>query len=416
MVPGSTFSPLGYRPYAIVWLSAMTSQFGNAIQGVGAQWLMTAIDGRADMVALIFTATTLPMVALALVGGAIADLYDKRKIMLSAQIGVAVASFMLGLLAWLGLATPWILILFTFLLGIGLAFFQPAMNASVPILVPRSEISGAIGLNVMGFNVARTLAPALGGIVVAVTGAFAAFIVSAVFFLLAAGVLFGWRPPQVQRTVSGLRGMLPAIAAGLRTMRGMPQLRAIAVRSFAFPACGAAAWGLMPLIARDLVGGGPERFGMLLGALGLGALLGSAASHEFRRRFRPEGLTRTAAVVLGAMTILIATRPGLSVTLAAIIVYGAFWVQALSGFGVSTQIWSPRLLLGRITSVMSIAVWGGLALGAWFWGYLAEHIGTALSIGISGAMLFAVAAIGFFMPLPRNDDAPDDTLPPTHHA
>ncbi len=399
MATGTTFSPLSYRPFAFVWMSVMASHFANSISGVGAQWLMTSLDGRADMVGLIHSATTLPIMFLALIGGAIADLYDRRRIMLTAQISVACISLVLAWLSWNGLATPWLLIGLTFALGTGIAFFQPAVNASIQVLVPRSEVSGAIGLNVTGFNVARTVGPAVGGAIVAAGGAFAAFAVSAVFSLVAAGILFAWKAPAFERTITGLRSVFPAIVEGLRAVRDTPQLRSIAIRSFGFTFCGTSIWGLMPIIARDIVGGGPERFGILLGALGLGALIGSALSHEFRRRFSPESLTRTAGIVFATMILIIVARPGFTVTMIVLVVGGAFWVQALSGFTVSAQLWAPKALIGRITSTVSVTTWGGLGVGAWFWGRMAEIVGTPYAIGASAVALALVVAFGLIMPL-----------------
>lgn len=416
MAPGTTLSPLGYPLFAVVWLSVMASHMANSIQGVSAQWLMTAMGGSADMVGLIHTATSLPVMLLALIGGAIADMYDRRTVMLAAQLSVAVSSVLLALLAYNAWATPWLLIGLTLVVGTGMAFFQPAVNASIQLIVPRSEVSGAIGLNVTGFNVARTVGPAIGGAIVAAGGTFVAFIVSAVFSVISASILLNWRPPVAERSVAGLSAMLPAIAEGLRTVRDKPELRAIAVRSICFSFCGAAIWGLMPLVARDLVGGGADRFGMLLGALGLGALIGSVFSHEFRRRFTPEWLARTAGGVFGVAAIVIAMRPGLVPTMAVLVVGGAFWVQALSGFTVSAQIWSPRHLIGRITSTVSVTIWGGLALGSWSWGHIAETYGLAACILWSGVAMLGVVGLGFAMPLPRNDLAPDTAGAPATSA
>lgn len=411
MSPGSTLSPLTYRLFVVIWLSIMATQFGNSIQGVGAQWLMTAIDGRADLVGLVHTALTLPVMLFALVGGAIADMYDRRTVILAAQLAIAAVSIVLAAVAWWQLATPWLLIGLTLVAGVGMAFLQPAVNASIPALLPRSEISGGVSLNITGFNAARAIGPALGGVIVAAGGASAAFVVSAGFALLAAVILAGWRPPLPERAGSaGFSGVLPAIAEGVRAVRATPQLRSIALRSFGFTLCGTAVWGLMPLVARDIVGGGPERFGMLLGALGLGALAGSLASHEFRRRFTPEGLARTAALVFGTMAIVIALRPGFAVTLMLLAIGGGFWVQVLSGFTVSAQLWSPRHLVGRVSSIVTVMVWGGLALGAWLWGLFAEAFGMVACIAGSGLALFGVAAVGLVMPLPRNDLAPDASV------
>jgi MFS family permease len=178
--PGSTLSPLSHRLFLTLCLASLAGYFGNAIQSVGAAWLMTALDGRADRVALVQTAIQLPIMLLALVGGAVADLYDRRRVMLAAQTGIAFASALLAALAWEGLVTPWLLLSLTFALGIGTAFYNPAAQASLGATVPRPELAGAASLHILGFNVARTLGPALGGALVAFGGAVAAFVCNAI--------------------------------------------------------------------------------------------------------------------------------------------------------------------------------------------------------------------------------------------
>lgn len=397
--PGSTLSPLSHRLFLTLWLASLAGNFGNAIQSVGAAWLMTALDGRADRVALVQTAVQLPIMLLVLVGGAVADMYDRRRIMLIAQAGIALLSGVLALLSWEGLVTPWLLLALTFALGVGTAFYNPAAQASIGATVPRGELAGAVSLNILGFNVARTLGPALGGGLVAVGGVFAAFAANALACLVAASTLLFWRTPEPEARPARSR-IHKAMAEGLRCVRDIPALRTIGARAAAFTLAGGAVWALMPLVARDLTGGGAQAFGLLLAALGLGAVIGAAVSHEVRRRFGNEAILRAASLVFGAACLIVAARPGFALSFVALVAGGAFWVQALSGFGVAAQLHAPRHAVGRVTAAISTVVFGGLSLGAWAWGHVAEAIGMAGAVAASGAAMMLVAGLGLLLPMP----------------
>jgi MFS family permease len=397
--PGSTLSPLGHGLFLTLWLASLAGNFGNAIQSVGAAWLMTGLDGRADRVALVQTAIQLPIMLLALVGGAVADLYDRRRVMLAAQAGIALLSALLAVLAWEGLVTPWLLLSLTFALGMGTAFYNPAAQASIGATVPRPELAGAASLNILGFNVARTVGPALGGALVAFGGAVAAFTANAIACLAAAATLAFWRLPAREAPAQRQR-VHNAIAEGLRCVRDLPALRAVIARALAFTLAGSAIWALMPLVARDLTGGGPQAFGLLLAALGLGAVLGAAVSHEIRRRFRHETILRAASLVFGAACLTVAARPGFALSFAVLVAGGAFWVQALSGFSVAAQLHAPRHAVGRVTATATMTVFGGMAIGAWLWGHVAESFGLASAIAGSGAAMVLVAMLGLALPMP----------------
>ncbi len=408
---GSTFSSLSHRLFLILWVTSLTGNVAHAAQSVAAQWLMTQIDGRADMVALIQTAISAPVMLLALVGGAVADVYDRRRVMLVAQASLAGISVLLALLSYQGTVTPWLLIALTFATGVGIAFYNPAAQSSIGRVVPREELAGAVSLNILGFNVARTLGPALGGAVVALGGIFAGYLGSALAFLAAAVLLYFWKPQFEREGPKSGSHIFAAMAAGFRCIRETRELTAVAARAFAFTLCGSAAWALMPLVARDLTGGGPEQFGMLLGALGLGAVIGAAFAHEVRRRFTGEVLVRTAGVIFGAGCLIISARPGFAVTFAVLVLGGAGWVQALSGFSVAGQLWAPRAVVGMVTATVSTMVFAGLALGSWAWGYLAEITSVAAAIAGSGIAMILIGALGLVLPLPRNADAPSHGTP-----
>jgi len=400
---GSTLSPLAHRLFLTLWMASLAANFGNGIQSVGAAWLMTALDGRADRVALVQTAIQLPIMLLALAGGAVADMYDKKKVMLAAQAGVALLSALLALLSFEGLVTPWLLLALTFALGIGTAFYNPAAQASIGATVPRPELAGAASLNILGFNVARTLGPAIGGGIVAFGGPFAAFAANALACLAATGTLAFLRLPAEPGDARERMGIHRSMAEGLRVVRDLPALRAIVARAACFTLAGSAVWALMPLVARDLTGGGPQTFGLLLAALGLGAVVGAAVSHEVRRRFSHEHILRAAGLIFGAACMIVAARPGFAASFVVLAIGGAFWVQALSGFSVAAQIFSPRHAVGRVTATSTTVVFGGMALGSWIWGHVAAGIGLQAAIAGSGAAMVLVAGLGLALPMPEHE-------------
>ncbi|MGZ8337175.1 MAG: MFS transporter [Allosphingosinicella sp.] len=401
---GSTLSPLGHPLFLTLWIATLTANFGNLVLAVGVQWQMTAIDGRADMVALVWSAMSLPMLLLSLLGGAIADQYDRRLVLMTAYGLTAAVSVTLAWLAFEGLATPWLLIGATFALGVTTAFYTPATQASIGSVVPRGELAGAASLNILGFNVARTLGPAAGGAIVALGGPMAAFLCNLVACLAAVSILAFWHPPRPEPRPGA--SILRSMTEGLRVVRDRPELKSIVLRALSFTVAGSAAWALMPLVARDLIGGGPEQFGLLLGALGLGAVIGAAAAHEVRRRFDGETLVRTAALVYGAACLVVATGPGIAISFAVLVVGGAGWVQALSGFSVAGQVWAPRALVGRVTATVSTMTFGGIALGSWLWGRVAESAGVATAVAGSGGAMILVVLLGLVLPMPGLPHAP----------
>jgi len=384
----------------LILVGSLLSNFGNAIQSVGAAWHLTALGQPADVIALVQTALNLPIMLLALPAGAWADMFERRTIMLAAQVAMFGVSLLLALLALAGAASPVVIIGLTALLAVGVACFNPAMAATIGGIVPRAELAAAVSLNILSFNVARSLGPAIGGAIVALGGAAAAFIVNALSYLMVILVLWRWRPapgPQAER-----RRLLPVIAEGFRFARGSPQIRTIMVRAFTFTATGAAAWALMPLVAEDLLAGGSAVYGLLLGALGLGAVLGAASSTWFRARFSAEAITRAAGIIYGLGSIGVACRPGFVPMLLLLVMAGAGWVQALSGFSVAGQLWSPRAGVGRIVAMVSSLTFGGIALGSWLWGHFAQSHGVANALFASGAAMIVLPLIGLILPMPAH--------------
>jgi len=401
MTGSTTLSPLRYRIFLLILVGSLLSNFGNAIQSVGAAWAMTAAHQPADVVALVQSATNLPIMLLALPAGAWADMFDKRLVMLAAQCAMFLLSVGLALFAFMGIQSPLVVIGLTALLACGVACFNPALAASIGGIVPRAELAAAVALNILAFNVARSLGPALGGGIVALGGAEAAFVANALSYLAVIVILWRWRPQE--RAPAERRPLGAVIAEGFRYAMASREVRAILLRAVTFTATGSAAWALMPLVAADLLHAGSVTFGLLLGALGLGAVVGAASATWFRTRFSAEAIIRAAGIVYGIGCVGVSLAPPLPVMLALLVLSGAGWVQALSGFSVAGQLWSPRAIVGRITAMVSSLTFGGIALGSWLWGHFAEGHGVAAALLFSGLGMIVLPLIGLLVPMPRHE-------------
>jgi len=396
----TALSAMRYPIFRRVWFASASSNFGGMIQSVGAAWLMTSIATSADMVALVQASIALPIMLFSLVAGAMADNFDRRRMMLGAQLFMLLVSVALAVCAWLGVITPWLLLSFTFLIGCGAAFNAPAWQASVGDMVPRAELPGAVAFNSMGFNIARSVGPAIGGAIVAAAGAAAAFAINAVSYIALIVVLARWRPTPRPRLLprEALGG---AMAAGVRYVAMSPAIRAILGRAAVFGLGASAVMALMPLVARDLIAGGPLTYGLLLGAFGVGAIAGAMASTRVRDLLSTEGLVRCACIVFAMAAAIAATSTLLLLTMAALMLGGAAWVLALSTFNVTVQLSTPRWVVARALSLYQMAAFGGIALGSWLWGFVAEHGDVRTALHAAALVMVACALLGLWTPLAR---------------
>ena len=396
----SALAPFQQPIFRAVWLASLAANFGGLIQSVGAAWLMTTIGATADLVALVQTSTTLPIMLFSLAAGAIADNFDRRKLMLASQIFLLGVSVALTLCSYFGLLTPWLLLSFTFLVGCGTAFNGPAWQSLVGEMVPRSEIPAAIALNSMGFNIARSVGPAVGGLIVATAGAFAAFATNAVSYIGLIVVLARWRPSNPPRLLPP-ETLGTAMAAGLRYVAMSPNIGVVLLRGAIFGSTAVAVQALMPLIARDLIQGGSLTFGVLLGAFGIGAIVGAFLSHRLRETLSIEWLVRSAFIGFAICAAIAGSSTLLPVTMIAMIIGGASWVVALSSFNATVQLSAPRWVVGRALALYQMATFGGMALGSWLWGAAAAELGVANALLLSAVLLIAGAAIGLRYALPE---------------
>lgn len=389
----STLAPFRHRVFATLWWASLASSFGGLIQTVGASWQMTLIAPAPDQVALVQAVGALPFFFLSLVAGALADNYDRRLIMLASQVLALLASIALALLAFFGTITPASLLWLTFLIGCGAAAFAPAWQASIGEQVPREVIPSAVMANAMGFNLARSIGPAIGGVIVAAAGAVAAFLINAVSYIGLIVALQRWKLPKPARDLPP-EPLGSAIAAGVRYVRLSPNLTAIMIRAVLFTVPITAVPALMPVVARDLLGGGAPTYGILLGGFGFGAMLGALSSAAFRTRFSSDALLLGLCAVATLSMLAISQSPWAVTTLLAHVVAGFVWTLSLATFNIAVQLSSPRWVTGRTLAMYQTFAFAGMAAGAWLWGHLASAVGlrSALAIaGVSSLITFAVA-------------------------
>ena len=391
--PVSALSPLQYPIFRRVWSANLVSSLGGLIQSVGASWMMISLAQSADMVALVQASVTLPIMLLSLIAGAMADNLDRRKVMLGAQSFMLVASAALSICAWTGVLTPWLLLTFTFLIGCGGAFNQPAWQATVADMVPRAELPGAVALNSMGFNLARSVGPAIGGAIVAAFGAAAAFAVNSLSYVALISVLARWRlPADPQRMPRESLGI--AVTVGIRYMAMSPAIATVLLRSAAFCIGASAVMSLMPLIAKELISGGPLTFGALLGGFGVGAVGGAVVTARLRKMWSTEVIVRSATIGFGIAAAGAALSTHVVLTMAALSLAGASWVLALATFNVAVQMSAPRWVLARALSIYQMSAFGGLAAGSWLWGIVATHAGLRITLLLAAAIILFGALLG----------------------
>ncbi|HSP90149.1 MAG TPA: MFS transporter, partial [Vicinamibacterales bacterium] len=388
----ATLAPFEHRAFALFWWASLASSFGSMIQTVGAAWLMATIAPSPNQVALVQTANALPYFFLSLFAGALADTRDRRSIMLVSQVLALLASVALAVVALAGGITPSLLLALTFLIGCGAALFAPAWQASIGDQVPRAQIAPAVMANAVGFNLARSVGPAIGGVIVAAIGAAAAFLVNAVSYIGIIATLLWWRPKR-------LPGDLPpeplgaAMAAGLRYVSLSPHLLAILLRCTLYTIPIAAVPALMPIVARDLLGGGAATFGILLGGFGVGAMLGALSSATLRHRFSSDTLLRILSALAFVAMIGIGQSRWASVTLLAHVLAGSVWTLAFANFNIAVQLSSPRWVTGRMLATYQTIAFASMALGSWWWGEFAHAMGLREALTTAGvASLLSLAA------------------------
>jgi MFS family permease len=401
-------APLRHGVFRRIWLASLVSNLGILIQGVGAAWAMTQMTSSADKVALVQTALMLPVMLISMPAGAIADMHDRRVVAL-VSLGIALSgATTLTLLAWFGLVTPNILLALCFVVGSGMALFGPAWQASVSEQVPAETLPAAVALNGISYNIARSFGPAIGGIVVATSGAVAAFAVNATLYLPLMVVLFLWNRTSEPSRLPRER-LNRAMVSGVRYITNSPSIKIVLTRTLVTGIIGGSVSALMPLVARDLLHGGAQTYGIMLGAFGMGAVFGALNIGEVRRRMSGEAAVRACAISMAGAIAAVALSTNAVLTALALVLAGAVWMLAVALFNIGVQLSAPRWVAGRSLAAFQASIAGGIAVGSWGWGHLTDLAGVETALLVSAGLMLLSPLLGIWLRMPRvgarNEDA-----------
>ncbi|MCJ2188590.1 MFS transporter [Novosphingobium beihaiensis] len=395
----STFSPFRYPVFRAIWTANLFSNLGSTLQSVGAAWLMTELTPSHQLVALVQASATVPIMLLGVFAGAIADNFDRRRVMLAAQVGMLTVSAVLAALTYAGLITPFLLLAFTLSVGAGTALNSPAWQASVRQQVDPRELPQAIALNSISFNIARSIGPALGGLLISIWNVSFAFGINAVSYIGLIAVLLWWRPEprKIER-----RPILPAVAVGIRYCAGNGPLRRILIRGLALGFSLAAYQSLLPAVVSAQMHGSELDFGLMLGLFGIGSILAAPFIGVIRKKLGLEGILALGATMFVGSLSLVAEISHVIYALPAAFAAGMGWVWILTTINTAVQMRSPDEILGRCLSIYQAVTFGGMALGSWTWGLIADwkSLPFALHAG-SVFLIVSFAVLRVLAPLPR---------------
>jgi predicted MFS family arabinose efflux permease len=392
--PGPLANPL----FRALWIASIASNVGTWMQDAGSGWLMTSLTSSPLLVALIQAATTLPIFVFALPAGALADMVDRRKLLILSQILAVAAAAALAVLTWLGLTNALTLLCIEAMLGFAAGLSGPAFQAITPELVDRDIMPRAIALNSIGVNIARAIGPALGGLTIAAFGPAAVFAANAMLTGSVAVVLFRWNR-RVAPSHLPPEHFVSAMLAGLRYARGAPLLKAVLIRTFALFLFASALLALLPLIGRRTLGLSADQYGLLLGAMGVGALAAAFVMKRLLAGITPDRLLSASAAVLGVAMLGLAFSRSLLPALGAMGVAGAAWIIIVSTLNGAAQSATAGWVRARSLAIYLVFFQGALAAGALLWGSLASYTGTALAIAVAALGLLASLPLAWIFPL-----------------
>ena len=408
--PGA-WAPLKLPMFRVFWLASLGSNIGTWINGTASGWVMTDLSSSPVMVSLVQTAAWLPLVLFALGAGAFADIIDRRRYLMATQIWLMLSAAALAFLAATDRLDAWNLLILTFALGSGAAMAMPALSAVIAELVPGKLLPQAISLGSLSMNLARSIGPALGGLLLAQFGAWAAYSLNAISFLGMFLMLWCWKR-QPSKDVLPPERFMQALRAGLRYARLASQFRAVLIRATGFILFATSTWALLPLIARHELAGNSDTYGFLLTFVGIGAVAAAILLPRIRTYSTPYGLVLGATIIYAVTTLCLATLKSETMAYGVMAICGAAWISVLSSLQLAAQISVPAWVRGRALSLYLMVFSAGITFGSLLWGWIAAQAGTpaALAISAAGAVLAALAVRGFSL---GAYEAPD--LAPSYH-
>lgn len=394
------FAPLKIPLFRSFWIAGLISNLGTWMHETGAQWLMTSLEPSPEMVSAVRTSMTVPIFFLALPAGVWADRFDRRKWLLGTQTVLLLIATLIAVLAFMQWMSPWLLLVLTAAMGIGMILNQPAWQSLTPELVPPALVPSAVSVGSISFNLARSLGPLLAGLLVAVVGIWCPFVFNAVSFLAVIVVLLFWRDQagesEVQeKTLPKKRSnprFLDELRTGLFVVRESRELRNVLLRVFMFAMPASILWSLLPLVATEKLEFEELGFGFCFGVIGAGAVAGAVVLPYLRTKLSSEVIVLTAQLVFAALIMLIGATASAFVIVPALTLIGACWMASMTTFNATAQVYLPRKFRARGMSAFMMSFALAIALGSQTWGWLAY--GTSLSWAyIAAGCLMAFACI-----------------------
>ncbi|BEG77242.1 MFS transporter [Achromobacter xylosoxidans] len=396
----STLSPFAFPAFRIIWIANLFANLGTWAQSVAAAWVITTEQSSPLMVAMIQVAAAFPLVALSILTGVLADNYDRRKVMLVGMLLELAGGIFITILAYIGLLHPITLIISVFCIAIGSAIVTPAWQAAVGEQVPREHIGSAVLLNSVNYNVARAVGPAIGGLLLGAAGAPTVFLLNCVCYGSLIWAIWRWRRDVPVRRLPPER-LFEGVVAALRYTQHSTVTRVVMLRAFAFGLSASALWALLPLLAYAHEQGDALLYGYMLGALGVGAILGSAAVRRLQAAWGASGLVSVAAGLLAACLLALGLTSTLWLAFPALLLSGACWIGVLATYNTTVQMLVPDWVKARSLALYQTAIFGGLAAGSFMWGHFAGTMGVSGALSAAGVMLAITVALLYRSRLPE---------------
>lgn len=384
--PAETFwAPLAHPAFLVIWSATLLGNTASAMRELAAAWLMTSLSPSAAAIGMVKAASALPVLLLALPAGAMADLFDRRRLNISVNALLAVLTCGVGVATACDVLTPSLLVAAVFITGMGSALLQPTQQSLVPLLVPSRQFESAVALNGMGLNLSRAVGPAVAGMLVAGSGMAVAFYANAIGYVAVVAAFVWWKMAATQAPLIRRERISVAIAAGIQFVRSAPALKRVLARLGMFVLVSSAYWTLLPVLVRRELAGTPSAYGNLLAAIGVGTAAMAIGLPWLRRKFSQDNTFRLALGMTAAALAAFAIVPDLYFAVPAAAVAGAAWLAGLTVANVASQAQLPDTMRGRGMAVYLMVFAGAMTVGSLFWGWVADLVTVRYALAAAAA-------------------------------
>ena len=388
MKPNTLTAPFQYPVFKAMWVAMTISNIGTWMNEVGVTWLMATMPTSHLSIALIQTAITLPFLLLAYPSGTLADLIDRRRILLVIHIAMFLVAIGLALFAFYERLTPTLLLLFTFMLGIGNAMMRPAWSASVPSFAPLKYLSSAVTLNTLSTNITRAIGPAIGGVIIYLSGPTAIFCFNALSFTVLIWVIYRWKQsPADSASALPVERFFGAFKSGIRYVRNTQALRHVLIRSFMFYFFASAAWALLPIVVIREMNMGAQSYGISMAVVGIGTILGAFLLPKLHRLVERNHIITLATIILSIALLLLAALPSIYTLALTLVALGSAWIFSFTSLILAAQIVVPNWVRARTLSLVMLTFGGSMAFGSLLWGQLSDSYNTSVALGAAACGL-----------------------------